>query len=160
MGAKPDANNRSSRIQTNNNLSFSTFNFVFSYSIDKVSRNQIIYPQDSQRIKTYITKQNCGINILCMGKKTSRKITIATNGFNHVIITLLGFGTKSHDYAVLTKNKMKDVMDIAILDRSILQELTADKFDDKGNIIKSNAPMNIFTQKSVIIMSNMQEHNI
>jgi hypothetical protein len=90
-----------------------------------------------------------------MGKKTTQKTTMTTNGFDHVIFTLFGFGTKSHEYAVLTKNKMKDVSDISILDRSILQQLSADKFNDKGNIIKSNAPMNIFTQNSVIIMSDM-----
>jgi hypothetical protein len=39
-----------------------------------------------------------------MGKKITRKTTMTTNGFDHGIVTLLGFETKSPEYAVLTKN--------------------------------------------------------
>jgi hypothetical protein len=67
-----------------------------------------------------------------MGTITTKRTTMTTSGFNHVIITLLGFGTKSHEFAVLIKNKMKDVTDIAIIDRMILQQLTADEVDGKG----------------------------
>jgi hypothetical protein len=71
------------------------------------------------------------------------------------VFSLFGSGTKSHKNKTLTGCGMKDIMDLQFVDKQTLSVLTADVTDDKGKVICPNATMNIWSQNSIIFLSDM-----
>jgi hypothetical protein len=75
--------------------------------------------------------------------------------FDFVVITLLEFTTKSHEYKVLVENGIQTVIDIGILDCDMLSNFVADTINEDGDVIDSDVTMHVWKQNRVLILTDM-----
>ena len=79
---------------------------------------------------------------------------MADDTFDHAMITLLGYGTKSQPYRALRSILLTSVYDIAGLLEVDVKDLRADILDENGKVITSQQPLKTHQCTAILIMGN------
>jgi hypothetical protein len=84
---------------------------------------------------------------------STRRTTMKNDAYEHVLINLMGFNSKSHTYKVLYDTCVTDIEGITSLTEAEISKLRAHELDDKGVIVERNKDLPIGHQSILRLMA-------
>jgi Reverse transcriptase (RNA-dependent DNA polymerase) len=85
---------------------------------------------------------------------------MADETFDHALVTLLGYGTKSHPYRALRNSMITSVYQIAGLLDEDLEDMKADEWDENDKVKMSNQSLPQYAKSGIRIMGNFVRYLI